>query len=169
MINYNTAANSQRVVQQYSNINNLSVRKRLHERYSTSGVDINDWMVNMYPLNYESTLLELGSGQGTLWEQGRNKKLITCKKVVLSDNSSHMIDILKNKFSNTKILIKQIDIMNIPYEDESFDMVIANSMLYHVANLSKAISEVKRVLKTGGIFLHQLLERRDCQSVFMKY
>lgn len=88
--------------------------------------------------------------------------------MVLSDKSPHMIDILKNKFSNTKVLIEQIDVMNIPYEDESFDMVIANSMLYHVANLSKAISEVKRVLKTGGIFLHQLLERRDCQSIFMK-
>lgn len=61
MINYNTVVYSQRVVQQYSNINNLSVRKRLHERHSTSGIDINDWMVNMYPLNYESTLLELGA------------------------------------------------------------------------------------------------------------
>ncbi|MBQ3798621.1 MAG: methyltransferase domain-containing protein [Butyrivibrio sp.] len=45
-----------------------------------------------------------------------------------------------------------IDIQDIPYEDSSFDMVIANYMLYHVPDISKALSEVRRVLKDDGIF-----------------
>jgi ubiquinone/menaquinone biosynthesis C-methylase UbiE len=46
----------------------------------------------------------------------------------------------------------QIDIQEIAYPDETFDIVIANYMLYHVPNISKALSEVRRVLKNDGIF-----------------
>ena len=44
------------------------------------------------------------------------------------------------------------DIQNIPFADDSFDVVIANSMLYHVPKIESALREVRRVLKTGGIF-----------------
>ena len=44
------------------------------------------------------------------------------------------------------------DIQNIPYENSTFDMVIANMMLYHVPNLDRGLSEVRRVLKPGGSF-----------------
>lgn len=45
-----------------------------------------------------------------------------------------------------------VNIEEIPYKDEQFDRVIANMMLYHVPNIQKALSEVNRVLKDGGIF-----------------
>ena len=35
---------------------------------------------------------------------------------------------------------------------ETFDIVIANMLLHHVNDIDKAISEVNRVLKKGGIF-----------------
>jgi SAM-dependent methyltransferase len=48
---------------------------------------------------------------------------------------------------------KEIDAQAIPFEDESFDAVIANHMLYHVPDRTKAIAEIKRVLKPGGHFI----------------
>ena len=45
-----------------------------------------------------------------------------------------------------------IDIQDIPFENDSFDVVIANMMLYHVPDLEKGLSEVRRVLKVGGTF-----------------
>jgi SAM-dependent methyltransferase len=45
-----------------------------------------------------------------------------------------------------------IDAQQIPYQDSSFDIVIANYMLYHVPDRKKAISEICRVLKTDGTF-----------------
>jgi SAM-dependent methyltransferase len=45
-----------------------------------------------------------------------------------------------------------LDAQEVPFGDESFDAVIANHMLYHVPDISKAISEVHRVLKPGGRF-----------------
>ena len=38
----------------------------------------------------------------------------------------------------------------LPVQEESFDAVIANHMLYHVPNREKAYSEILRVLKPGG-------------------
>ena len=47
---------------------------------------------------------------------------------------------------------QKVDIQEIPFPDNCFDVVIANQMLYHVPDLSKAISEVYRVLRRGGKF-----------------
>lgn len=58
-----------------------------------------------------------------------------------------------NNLDDGKKLEYQIaDIQNLPFEDESFDIVIANMMLYHVPNLDKGLKEVRRVLKEGGSF-----------------
>jgi ubiquinone/menaquinone biosynthesis C-methylase UbiE len=45
---------------------------------------------------------------------------------------------------------KEIDAQSIPFEDGSFDAVIANHMLYHVPDRPKALGEIHRVLKSGG-------------------
>ena len=44
-----------------------------------------------------------------------------------------------------------MDVQDNPFDDESFDIVIANHMLYHVPDLAKAISEIHRVLVSNGI------------------
>jgi SAM-dependent methyltransferase len=64
-----------------------------------------------------------------------------------------MLKEVREKFPNKENLtILEIDIQNIPFADGTFDFVIANHMLYHVPDLAKGLSEVKRVLKTGGTF-----------------
>ena len=40
---------------------------------------------------------------------------------------------------------EEIDAQSIPFEDETFDAVIANHMLYHVPDRPKAIGRNKRV------------------------
>lgn len=73
--------------------------------------------------------------------------------LVLSDFSEGMVKTVWEKYSNQKNLLAQkIDIQNIPLPDNCFDVVIANHMLYHVPDLPKALSEVKRILKSGGKF-----------------
>jgi SAM-dependent methyltransferase len=46
--------------------------------------------------------------------------------------------------------VQQIDLHQIPYPDETFDLVICNHMLEHVANAELALREMRRVLKPGG-------------------
>ena len=40
--------------------------------------------------------------------------------------------------------------MRLPYSDDSFDIVMANHMLYHVADIEAGLTEIKRVLKPDG-------------------
>jgi SAM-dependent methyltransferase len=45
----------------------------------------------------------------------------------------------------------QFDIQNIPYEDNSFDLIFASHVLEYVENDQQAIREIKRVLRPGGL------------------
>ena len=46
---------------------------------------------------------------------------------------------------------KQFNIENIPFADNSFDLVFASHVLEYVKNDTQAISEIKRVLRPGGL------------------
>lgn len=46
---------------------------------------------------------------------------------------------------------KQVDITNIPFDDNSFDLIMATHVLKHIPDDRKAMSELYRVLKVGGL------------------
>jgi predicted SAM-dependent methyltransferase len=50
---------------------------------------------------------------------------------------------------NPNVMVK-MDIMNIQYEDETFDIIYCSHVLEHVSDDKKAIKEFFRVLKKGG-------------------
>ena len=47
----------------------------------------------------------------------------------------------------------------LPYADESFDHVVCVDVLEHVSDLTKVLSEVTRVLRPGGLFLFDTINR----------
>lgn len=44
-----------------------------------------------------------------------------------------------------------VDLTNLPFPDKSYNLVFASHVLEHIADDKKAISEVRRILKPGGI------------------
>ena len=48
---------------------------------------------------------------------------------------------------------------NLPFEKNSFDVVLCCDVLEHVNDLPKVISEISRVLKSGGIFIYDTFNR----------
>lgn len=48
---------------------------------------------------------------------------------------------------------------NLPYEDSSFDVVVCVDVLEHVCELQKVIQEIYRVLKPGGFFFFDTINR----------
>ncbi|WP_154698283.1 class I SAM-dependent methyltransferase, partial [Clostridium botulinum] len=90
---------------------------------------------------------------GKLWT--KNQDFIDeNSEIILSDFSPNMLKCAKNNLENLdcKFKYKKINAEDIPYDDESFDVVIAEHMLYFVTDIEKALSEIKRVLKPNGIF-----------------
>jgi SAM-dependent methyltransferase len=51
--------------------------------------------------------------------------------------------------------IEKIDLTNIAYNDETFDIFICNHVLEHVPDYKKALREIYRVLQKGGIAILQ--------------
>jgi len=47
------------------------------------------------------------------------------------------------------------DLREMPFEDDSFDVVIDFGTLYHVARADDGLREVVRVLAPGGLFVHE--------------
>lgn len=58
--------------------------------------------------------------------------------------------------------IIRLDVTAIPYEQDSFDLIICNHILEHVPNVDLALSELHRVLKPGGKGCCKHLTRPYC-------
>ena len=140
------------VKQQYATANNLYTRISIHDKYSTNKMGFGNWIVSNYKIDKGMKVLELGCGTGDMWKN-RESLISHCSKLILSDFSEGMITTTKENVGNyDNIEYKVLDIQNIPYEDETFDIVIANMMLYHVPDIYKGLAEVRRVLKKGSCF-----------------
>ncbi len=140
---------SQNVKSQYENDEKLSTRISIHEKYSTNKQGFSNWILDQFEIKEGFKILELGCGKGCMWE---NCVLPQGVKLYLTDLSEGMLETAKKNKYKADVIFNKVDIEKIPYEDGSFDMVIANMMLHHVPNLEKALSEVKRVLKKHGKF-----------------
>ena len=70
------------------------------------------------------------------------------------DFSEEMLKIAKTKNPKRKIRYLQGDVTNLPYEDNSFDIVTMGFGLRNIANAEKAVEEAYRILKPQGSFLH---------------
>lgn len=140
------------VEEQYRTPENLNTRISIHEKYSVNHQGFGNWITSHYRIENGMRVLELGCGTGSMWA-GKKELVSRCTELVLSDFSEGMLCQAQKTLSEIQgIIYKKIDIQHIPYEDQSFDAVIANMMLYHVPNLQKGLAEVKRVLKKGGTF-----------------
>lgn len=152
------------VIKQYEDDSNFKKRQNFHNKYSTNKYGFRNWMFDKYKIFDGCKVLELGCGNGIIWDEKYNE-LPANVKIVLSDFSEGMCKIVKEKHKEHKnIQIKRIDIQDIPYKDNTFDIVIANHMLYHVPNVDKAIEEVYRVLKKDGIFYASTLGTNGFQK-----
>ncbi len=48
----------------------------------------------------------------------------------------------------------EVDMQNLPYDDNTFDYVISDQVIEHLEDPQKAVDESYRVLKKGGIAIH---------------
>lgn len=137
---------------QYSTADNLSKRWSIHEKYSTNKLGFKNWIQQHYDIKDDYKILELGCGSGAMWTDYTHK-IRNNTQLYMTDLSQGMLDACQNALGNKDGLIyNKVDIQNIPYDNDSFDIVIANMMLYHVPDLNKGLSEINRVLKENGTF-----------------
>lgn len=137
------------VKNQYATSERLETRISIHDQYSRNKQPFGEWIVSHYHLQQGEKVLELGCGTGSMW---KNVVLPEDCQLTLTDLSAGMLETAKTNTAHLHARYAQCDAMSLPWQDDTFDVVIANMMLYHVPNIDRALAEVRRVLKPGGRF-----------------
>ena len=152
----NTSSTAQYSAEQYARPEKLNIRIAIHQKYSTNPQPYGEWIAAQYRIAPGAQVLELGCGTGEFW-RGRLSLLAGDAQLTLTDLSAGMVETARAAVGEGiagrhRVQYRVADIQSIPYPDASFDVVIANSMLYHVPDLPRALAEVRRVLRPGGSF-----------------
>ena len=136
---------------QYRDSSNLTARAGLHIRFSTEKYPWFHWVFDHFDIPEHGRVLELGCGTGLLWSENL-ERIPRGWSITISDASQGMVQEAEQSLPHTdlKLTFGKVDAQSIPYEKDSFDAVIANHMLYHVPDLPRALSEIRRVLRPEG-------------------
>ena len=136
---------------QYKDATNLDARITLHKRFGEREVNWHRWIFEYYDVLEESRVLELGCGPGTFWLENA-EYIPTGWNVTLSDLSAGMLAEAKKRLENVShdFEFVEVDVQEIPFEDDLFDMVMANQVFHHIPDANRALIEIRRVLRPGG-------------------
>lgn len=97
-------------------------------------------------------LLDCGCGPGSITTGFA--KILYEGSVVGTDIEESQIE-MASKMARDKglknISFQKVDILNLPFDDNTFDAVFTRATLYHLPERRKTVSEMLRVVKPGGI------------------
>src|ERR1041385_5050574 len=125
-------------IPQYNSTKNLDARIALHQRFSTNPYGFQRWVFDHLGLVDGQRVLEVGCGTRSLWIENADR--MPRLRLLLSDAAIAMRPQLV------------CALPELPFASNAFDVVIANHMLYHVEDRERALREIKRVLRKGGLF-----------------
>lgn len=97
----------------------------------------------------DKVVLDLASGEG----YGSNLLATSAKLVHGVDLSSEAIEHSKKKYSKDNLFFTQGNAVNIPFENESFDVVVSFETIEHHDQHNEMMQEILRVLKKDGILI----------------
>lgn len=95
------------------------------------------------------TVLELATGTGLIAKHIVN----AAAQIEATDASPEMIAEAKRDNRSAKLHFSVQDMFRLPYAEESFDVVIVSNALHIVPQPEKALAEIRRVLKDGGVLI----------------
>lgn len=132
------------------------------------------WMRRFYrpifsevELESNKRLLDVSCGTGNMlkeMEQSSDTELYG------ADLSENMIKQAEEKLENVNL--QTVDVHSLPFEDDFFDYVTTTEAFHHYYNQTKAVAEMRRIVKPGGKvivvdiefffnFVHRIFERLE--------
>ena len=101
------------------------------------------------PVVRHKTVLELATGTGLIAKNIVN----AAAHIEATDASAEMIAEAKRDNRSAKLYFSVQDLFRLPYANQSFDVVIVSNALHIVPQPEKALAEIRRVLKDGGVLI----------------
>ncbi len=138
------------LVAQYATSANLTARIALHQRCSTNPYGLQRWIFDRLALASGQRVLEVACGTGSLWLENHDR-IPPLGIHVLSDSSINMVATARSSVAHSSYVACALP--DLGFADESFGLVIANHILYHVAERERGLRDIRRVLRQGGSFV----------------
>lgn len=97
-------------------------------------------------------VLDFGCGSG----YGTARIAQTCKRIVGIDIAAEAITYAQAKFKADNLQFARIepaDGQPLPFDDQSFDVVLSFQVIEHVPDVHRYLAEIRRVLRPGGLLV----------------
>jgi DNA-binding transcriptional MerR regulator/ubiquinone/menaquinone biosynthesis C-methylase UbiE len=150
------------IVRQYQGVNNLLFRIRFHKLYSINLIQWFEWILSKMDFSSTNKLLEIGCGTGDLWENSTLN--LRHREFFLTDINNNMLEVAKKTLGDDYNYMV-MDCEDITFKKSYFDIVLANHVLFYLNDLHRGLQEVKRVLKTDGIFYCTVYSQKHMQEI----
>ena len=97
-------------------------------------------------------VLEIGGGTGAMSEEIARE--FPQAHIVTTDFDPAMVDAARARLAALPTVeARQADATDLPFASDSFDVAASFLMLHHVIDWERAVTEIRRVLRPGGIFV----------------
>ena len=131
---------------QYLTEDNLEIRRSVWLP-TADGRDPTTEALDLLVAEQPLRVLEAGPGTGSF--AARVAAALPGVRLTAVDQSARFVELTRARGVDAR----EGDVRDLPFGDEAFDVVAALWMLYHVPDVERALAEVRRVLRPGGLFL----------------
>jgi SAM-dependent methyltransferase len=105
-----------------------------------------------------SRVLEIAAGTGVV-TRNLASALPESVTIVATDLNQPMLDLASEVGTKHPVQWRQADAMQLPFEGGRFDVVVCQFGVMFFPEKSKAFSEARRVLRSGGVFIFSVWDR----------
>lgn len=128
------------------NVHDAAVYEHLMGRWSQKLAPL---FIDFAGLADGEKILEVGCGTGSL--TFALARAADFHEIVAIDYSPVFVEEASRRNTDPRIRIRQADACALPFEDDTFDRALALLVLHFVPEAGKAIAEMRRVVRPGGI------------------
>jgi ubiquinone/menaquinone biosynthesis C-methylase UbiE len=126
-------------------------RLDLHTRFSVNKQGVSNWLFEQIELPETADILELGCGSCTFWLTHYNKLRDGWRFMLTDSSPEKYAPGQKMLSSDAGFKFRTIDVTQpLPFDENRFDAIFANNLLYHLDDIPAALKEIHRVLKPKG-------------------
>ena len=136
------------IAKQYGDDRNLATRQSIYS-YQRPQLNLHASSIDLAELTGDEAVLDVGCGNGRYLAELRTRghRGVVCG----ADLSEGILRTAQTSVAGAPLLVS--DVQTLPFATDSFDVVLSMHMLYHVPEKARALAEMRRVLRPGGVAL----------------
>ncbi len=146
------------VLKEYATEDGLRARASVYQ--GLAGPDARDTAFEAVRAAAPTRVVEVGCGWGEFAARVQDELGVT---VVAIDLSPRMVELARERGVDAQVG----DVQKLPFDDASFDCAVANWMLYHAADIDRALAELARVLRPGGRLVAATNGKRHLEELWL--